>query len=128
MVVRRWPFLVIAIVLAVTTTGQTSANTVVGTRAGDDSRSVTPDDLKPDDCATISLSATLSGSGTINGGSAAELITGGTAIDTIAGGGGNDCLLGGDGNDSLGGGSGTDVCIGGPGNDTFQNNCETKIQ
>lgn len=128
MVVRRWPLLVIAIVLAVTTTGQTSANTVVGTRAGDDSRSVTPDDLKPNECAAISLSANLSGSGTINGGAAAELITGGTAIDTINGGGGNDCLLAGDGKDNLSGGLGTDVCIGGPGTDSFNNDCETKIQ
>ena len=125
---RKWPLVAVGLVLTVATTAQTSANTVVPTKAGDVSRSVTPNDLKPTECAAITLTAKLSGSGTINGAATAELITGSAAVDTISGNNGDDCILGGAGNDSLAGGAGIDVCIGGAGTDTFNNNCETKIQ
>lgn len=125
---RRWPLVAIAIVLTFAATAQTAANTVPGTKVEDDIRSVAPNDLKPIECVAISLTAKLSGAGTINGTSAAELITGSAGVDTISGSGGNDCLVGGNGNDSLNGGAGTDVCIGGAGTDTFNNSCETKLQ
>ncbi|MEO7429238.1 MAG: hypothetical protein ABIY48_07615 [Acidimicrobiales bacterium] len=120
--------MVIALMLTVATTAQTSANAVATTKLSDSSRSITPDTLKPVECAAITLTAKLSGTAVINGASTAELITGSAIIDTIAGNGGNDCLLGGGGNDSLNGGTGTDVCIGGPGTDTFNASCETQIQ
>ena len=116
-----------ALAVTITPMAQTAANTVGGTKAGDDSRAAAPNDLKPTECAALSLTAKLSGSGTITGTSANELITGSAIIDSISGGAGNDCLLGGAGNDVLNGGSGTDVCIGGAGTDTFSN-CETQIQ
>jgi Ca2+-binding RTX toxin-like protein len=126
--VRRSPLVAIAIILTVAATAQTSANSVGVTKADDDTRSITPDDLKPTQCAAIALTNKRSGSGTITGDATAELITGGASVDTIAGSGGNDCLLGGASNDSLNGGTGTDVCIGGAGTDTFNSSCETQIQ
>ncbi len=125
----RWlPLVAIAIILTVAATAQTSANTVAVTKAEDDTRSITPNDLKPTQCAAISLTAKRSGTGTINGNANAELITGSAVVDTISGAGGNDCLLGGAGNDSLNGGTQIDVCIGGAGTDTFNASCETQIQ
>ena len=125
---RILPAIAVAVVLTTTVAGQTAANNVPGSRAEDDRRAVTPNDLKPDECASISVTAKLSGSGTIDGANAAELITGSGAIDTIDGAAGNDCLVGGGGNDSLRGSQGTDVCIGGAGTDTFHPSCETQIQ
>ena len=107
--------------------GSTAANTVPTTKAQDDSRTVTADDLKPVDCAGITLTAKLSGSGIITGTNADELITGSAGVDDIRGFNGDDCLIGGAGNDSLTGGPGNDVCIGGAGTDTFAS-CETQIQ
>jgi Ca2+-binding RTX toxin-like protein len=104
----------------------TAANTVPASKAGDSSRAATPDDLKPAACSAITLTAKLSGSGTITGTAAAELITGSAVVDTIQGRQGDDCILAGGGNDSLNGGAGTDVCIGGAGTNTFTN-CETQL-
>jgi Ca2+-binding RTX toxin-like protein len=125
---RWWPLVVIVFVLAVASTAQTSANTVPGTKIVNDTRTIGANDLKPTECASITVTAKLTGSGTITGGAAAELITGSAGVDTISGSGGNDCLLGGAGNDSLNGGAGIDVCVGGPGTDTFNASCETQIQ
>jgi Ca2+-binding RTX toxin-like protein len=124
----RWvvPALVV-VVLTTVTAGQTAANNVGTTRAEDDARPITPNNLKPDACAAISVTVKLSGSGTITGTASNELLTGSAGVDTMNGGGGSDCLVGGGGNDSLGGGNGTDVCIGGAGTDTFTS-CETQIQ
>ena len=126
----RWlPIVALAFALSTTVAGQTAANNVATTRAEDDERAATPNDLKPTpECAGITVTAKLSGSGAINGAATAELITGGAAVDTIDGGGGNDCILGGGGNDNVRGSGGTDVCIGGPGTDTFHPSCETSIQ
>ncbi|MEY2420190.1 MAG: hypothetical protein QOI95_257 [Acidimicrobiaceae bacterium] len=126
--VRWWPLVIVALVLTVASTAQTAANTVATTKVEDDTRVIGANDLKPTQCAAITLTTKLTGSGTINGGAANELITGGAAVDTISGNNGNDCLMGGGGNDSLNGGAGTDVCIGGLGTDTFNASCETQIQ
>ena len=124
----RWvPAMALAVVLTTTMAGQTAANNVGDTRAEDDQRPITPNDLKPTQCAALALTAKRTGSGTITGNASAELITGSGAVDTIDGAGGNDCILGGGGNDALRGGAGTDVCIGGAGTDTF-NGCETQSQ
>jgi Ca2+-binding RTX toxin-like protein len=113
--------------IAVAPTAQTSANTVAGSKVEDDSRTIGANDLKPTQCAALALTATLAGSGTINGAAASELITGSAVADNIKGGGGDDCILGGGGNDTINGGPGTDVCIGGGGTDTFSG-CETQLQ
>lgn len=126
--IRCWPLVALAFVLIIETTAQTASNTVASTKVVDDSRTAGANDLKPTDCASITLTAKVTGSGTINGTSVAELITGSAVADTISAAGGDDCLLGGAGNDNLNGGAGIDVCIGGPGTDTFNNNCETRIQ
>ena len=104
----------------------TAANTVPASRAGDSSRSATPDTLKPSACSGITLSAKVSGAGTFGGTNADELISGSAGVDTISARNGNDCVLGGAGNDDLNGGPGTDVCIGGAGTNTFAA-CETQL-
>jgi Ca2+-binding RTX toxin-like protein len=125
---RIIPAALVAIVLTTTVTGQTAANNVPGTRAEHDQRAITPNDLKPDACAGISLTAKLSGSGTFNGGNPSELLTGSGIRDTVDGGNGDDCIIGGAGDDSLRGSGGVDVCIGGAGNDSMHPSCETAIQ
>ena len=105
----------------------TAANSVSPTKAEDDNRPITANNLKPPECAAITLTSKVSGSGTITGTNSSELITGSGIADTIRGRGGSDCILGGAGSDSFDGGGGTDVCIGGPDTDTFTA-CETVIQ
>jgi Ca2+-binding RTX toxin-like protein len=108
--------------------GLTSANTVPSTKVDVLGRAITANTLKPTECAGITLTNLVTGSGTINGTTAADLILGSAAVDTISGGTGTDCILGGGSNDSINGGAGADVCIGGPGPaDTFTN-CETQYQ
>ncbi|MGQ0833205.1 MAG: hypothetical protein ACT4OV_16190 [Microthrixaceae bacterium] len=125
--IRWWPLALIATVVLVVQGGVTGANVVSPTKAGESTRAITPNDLKPTQCATPNLVAKVSGSGVFSGTSSAELLTGSAAIDTITAGGGPDCVMGGAGNDSLNGGNGTDVCIGGAGTDVFTS-CETQIQ
>lgn len=117
---------VAGILLAGLGTVDTAANTVPTTRAGQESVTVTANQLKPDACNSLYLTAVIRGSGSITGTSASELILGGSGRDTINGGGGDDCILGGGGNDSLNGKGGSDVCIGGPGNNSF-NSCAVKL-
>jgi len=87
------------------------------------------DFLKPAECAGLSLSVLVIGSGSFGSASATanELLIGSAGTDRIQGGHGDDCLVGGAGNDTLRGGTGTDVCIGGGGTDTFSG-CETIYQ
>ncbi len=124
---RFWPIALIALLLSLAATAQTSANTVAPTKAHDDSRAATANTMKPPECAGITLTDTFNGSGWFSSTSASELVTGGSGGDWISAGNGDDCILGGAGNDWINGGNGTDVCIGGPGSDTFIN-CETQIQ
>lgn len=106
----------------------TAGNVIPGSRAAQLAKPIATNDLKPAECAGISLTGRVSGSGTVTGGAASELITGSAAVDVINGAGGNDCILGGDGADAIDGGLlGTDVCIGGAGLDTFTN-CEQQYQ
>ena len=116
--VRWWPLVVLVFVLAIASSAQTSANTVAGTKLTQDSRTIGANDLKPTECAAITLTNLVTGSGTITGTPGNDLILGGSGVDTIDGVGGND---------SLAGSGGQDVCIGGPGTDTFKK-CETQIQ
>lgn len=115
-----------AALLLSTVMSLTSANTVPVSKASDSSRAATANDLKPVECAGVTLSAIVSGSGSISGTNAAELITASSGADSIQAKVGNDCLLGGGGDDSLDGGPGNDVCIGGAGANTFTS-CETQI-
>ena len=67
------------------------------------------------------------GNDSITGGTAADNLGGDAGDDTIAGGGGNDTLAGGDGNDSLTGGTGNDSILGGAGNDVIATDAGTDI-
>lgn len=124
---RFAPLVVLVVLITATSSAQTEANTVAPTKAENDTRAIGANDLKPVECASITVTAKISGSGTITGTAASELITGSAGADNISGGQGNDCILGGAGNDTLNGGPGTDVCIGGGGTDTFSG-CETQLQ
>ena len=105
-----------------------ATNTVPSTRLTQTVQATTANTLKPSTCSAITLTAKVTGSGTIAGTAAAELLVGGAAVDTMTGANGNDCLIGGAGNDSLNGGGGTDVCNGGLGTDSFNASCETQNQ
>jgi Ca2+-binding RTX toxin-like protein len=124
---RWWPLVIMALVLTIGASAQTSANTVASTKVEDDSRTIGANDLKPVECAALALTTLVTGSAISNGTSGNDLELGTSGNDNMNGGGGNDCLIGGAGTDTLNGGPGTDVCIGGGGNDTFKG-CETQIQ
>lgn len=104
----------------------TASVTVPDTRLEDSSQSITANDLKPAECASLNLTniVTCPLNGTCQGTNANDLVLGSTRGTRINGNNGNDCILGGGGNDTLNGGNGTDVCIGGPGTDSF-GTCET---
>lgn len=104
-----------------------ATNSVSGSRAGTHSQAIGINDLKPNECDPIVLTALVQGSGTVNGGTGPELILGSPGIDVISGGGGDDCIVGGALADTINGGSGNDICLGGPSIDTFLG-CETQYQ
>lgn len=105
-----------------------AANVVPATRADLQALSISPNELKPFNCAGITLTNRVAGSGTFSGTDGNDLIVGSPGIDNIDGQRGNDCILGGGGNDSLRGSQDTDVCIGGPGTDSLHPSCETSVQ
>jgi hypothetical protein len=107
--------------------GLTNANSVPSTKAADRSQAITANTLKPTECAGITLTNLVRGSGTINGTNGADLILGSSGVDTISGNNSSDCILGGGGNDSINGGNGADVCIDRLGTNTFTS-CETIYQ
>ena len=100
---------------------------VPSSNVGQQSVPVTPEDIKPLACSALDITSIVSGSGTVTGTSANDLIIGSAGADSIDGLGGDDCILGGGGDDSLIGNDGNDVCLGGPGSDIFTN-CEVEAQ
>jgi len=100
---------------------------VPSSNVGQQSISVTAEDIKPPACETLYLTNIVSGSGTLTGTAANDLIIGSAEADTIDGLGGNDCILGGNGDDLISGNDGTDVCLGGTRTDTFTT-CESENQ
>jgi len=96
---------------------------VPASNVGQQSMSVTAEDIKPRSCDSLSLTNIVSGSGTLTGTSANDLILGSSGADTIDGLGGNDCILSGDGDDIIDGNDGIDFCLAGPGTNTLIN-CE----
>lgn len=122
----RW--LVVAVAAsAVAVVGLTATTTIAGSRAGLSTTAATANQLAPPQCAALVLSGVVTGSGTITGVGAGDLILGSPVADRIRGRGGNDCIVGGGGNDDINGNGGNDVCIGGPGTDTFRS-CSTVYQ
>ncbi len=102
-----------------------AANTVPASKAGQHSKAITVNDLKPAHCAALTLTTIVSGSGDIAGTTGNDLILGSTAAQRIRADSGNDCIVGGGGDDRLEGDDGTDVCIGGNGIDDIEITCET---
>ena len=120
-----------------------ASNSVPETGADIDTSGVYIEDLKPSDCAGLTLTNLVTGSGTIQGTNAADLILGSAGADIIRGGNGDDCIVGGGGDDDLRGMGGndvllgqggddvldggpfTDVCDGGSGTDTADKSCES---
>lgn len=101
---------------------------IPASNVGSESFAVTAEDIKPAACDGLFLTNIVSGSGTLSGTTANDLIIGSAGADTIDGLGGDDCIIGGNGDDTLVGSDGVDVCIGGPGSDTLDATCETAIQ
>ena len=101
----------------------TATNVIEASRAGQQNRPITANDLKPPECAALDLQEIrVAGGG--GGAGHAGLLLGRSGDDRLIGGGGRDCILGGAGDDSINAGGGDVICIGGPGIDTFKN-CET---
>lgn len=126
-IVQLTLFGLVALVLISVSSAIAATNTVPTTWLDNQTKSVTPNDVKPFFCASLNLQNIITGSGTINGTNGNDLILGSAADDTINASGGTDCILGGGGNDTINGDNGNDVCSGG-GNagDTFAT-CETTI-
>jgi Ca2+-binding RTX toxin-like protein len=119
----RLPALVfLAILLAGTMAAYAATNTVPSTRLDLDTQAITANALKPSACAALNLANIVTGSGTINGTIANDLILASAGNDTLNGGGGADCLVAGSGADTLSGGAGTDILLGGDGNDNLLGN------
>ena len=110
--------------LASTTTAIGAANAVPTSKATTNIRPIGANDLKPPECASLTLTTLVIGSAGTNG---ADLQLGTAAADTLNGNNGADCIIGGGGNDTINGGNGADICIGGPGTDTFTS-CTTSYQ
>jgi Ca2+-binding RTX toxin-like protein len=125
----RLPWVAFALLVLLSSLSVLTAENVVGsTRAGTHEMAILVNELKPPECAALSLTARVTGSGSVTGTGAAELVVAGSGVDAVDGAGSDDCIVGGAGNDSLKGSGGNDVCIGGPGADTFDPDCETQIQ
>jgi Ca2+-binding RTX toxin-like protein len=109
--------------LLVVGVASTATNVIEASRAGQQNRPITANDLKPPECAALDLQE-IRVVGRKGGAGGAGLVLGTSGNDRIIGGGGSDCIVGGAGNDDINAGGGADVCIGGAGADTFKN-CDT---
>ena len=99
-----------------------ASNTTPQSTVHTEVRVVVPNDLTPPECAGITVTAVVSGSGTVTGTAANELITGSAGVDDISGLGGDDCIVAGAGNDTVNGGFGNDVIRGDDGDDSLSGN------
>jgi hypothetical protein len=108
------------ITVVATVTASAAANVVPPTKAGSMSAPQTVAQLRPPQCAGLTLTNLVIGSGRLNGTGANDLILASSGRDDINGRGGSDCIVAGGGNDALSGGGGGDVLMGGPGNDTLR--------
>jgi Ca2+-binding RTX toxin-like protein len=117
-----------AVALLAVCVAATATMVVPATRAGSALQVITVNTVKPAQCAAITLSRIVTGSGVIDDvGTASSLVLGSPSADVIFARAGDDCVVGGGGNDTIHGGQGADVCLGGPGVDTFSS-CETFVQ
>jgi len=96
----------------------TAANTINPSYADVQSFVIGPNDVKPPECAGITLVSFTTSAGN-------DLILGTAAGETLTGLGGDDCIVGGGGDDTLKGGQGNDVLLGGAGVDAFDGGQDT---
>jgi hypothetical protein len=92
--------------------------------AGQMSRQITANELKPPECAALDLQQ-IRIAGTPPSAGQGALLLGTSGDDRLIGGGSDDCVVGGAGDDDINPGGGIDICLGGAGVDTFRN-CETQ--
>jgi RTX calcium-binding nonapeptide repeat (4 copies) len=92
--------------------------------AGQMSRQITANELKPPECAALDLQQ-IRIAGTSPSAGHGALLLGTSGDDRLIGGGSDDCVVGGAGDDDINPGGGIDICLGGAGVDTFRN-CETQ--
>ncbi|HEU5316017.1 MAG TPA: hypothetical protein VFX49_07895, partial [Chloroflexota bacterium] len=99
--------------------GFAAANAVRASRAAARQQAITINGLRPPECAGLTLTTLITGSGTITGTNGPDLIIGSAGSDSIDGLDGSDCIVAGGGDDDINAGAGADVILGGPGNDTI---------
>jgi len=114
----------VTLLLASAATAIGAANVTPASKITVSVRPIGANDLKPSQCATLTLTTLVIGA---TGTNAADLQLGSSAADNLDGKNGADCIIGGAGDDTINGGGGADICIGGPGTDTFTN-CTTSYQ
>jgi Ca2+-binding RTX toxin-like protein len=124
---QLFAFGLLALILVSITSAFAAGISVPASNVGQRSIPVTAEDIKPPSCDSLHLTNIVSGSGTLTGTSANDLIIGSAGADTIDGMDGHDCILGGDGDDLIAGGDGLDICLGGTGADIFAT-CESENQ
>lgn len=108
-------------------TAWTATSSVSPSGAGQDGSPIGPNEVKPSECSSVTLTNIAAGTGTVAGGAGADLVVAGAGSDALEGRDGDDCLVSGGGDDTLDGGPGTDICLGGPGTDEFIG-CEAQSQ
>jgi hypothetical protein len=123
-IVRRLLSSALVALLVLVGVAMTATIVIPPSHAGQMSRPVTANELKPPECAALDLQ-TIRISGAPPSAGHAGLVLGTSGDDRLIGGGGSDCMVGGAGNDDFNAGGRDDVCIGGPGVDTFKG-CETQ--
>ena len=84
--------------LAILAVAFAAANSVPATTVGQIQVPIGANDLKPPECAGITLTTVVAG---VNGTNGNDLVLGTAAGETVKGNGGDDCLVAGGGNDAL---------------------------
>lgn len=109
----RWAVAALAIAVIASLTSATAAQNTIDyvPRAGGFQQPILPNDLKPDECFDIYITAIVVGG---NGSGANELVLGGPGGGNFQGGGGDDCIVAGGGLTLLWGQAGNDRLIAGP--------------
>jgi hypothetical protein len=92
----------------------TASNTVSASNAGLSTVAITPNTLKPTECAGVNLTALVTGSGgNVQGNVGGTLIIGSSTSETLKSSIGNNCVIGGAGSDTVDVRitGGTEICI-----------------
>jgi Ca2+-binding RTX toxin-like protein len=88
----------------------TASATVPVSYAVKNTRAIAAADLRPSDCASLTLTTTVRGSGPITA-TGGTLVLASSGADTITASGGNNCIVGGAGTDTVTVSAGTAVCV-----------------